>query len=191
MSILIFLSSHDYYSDKNSNNDKECSVSAPFYSHEATLVTSYSGMFSQCKQQTLLDRDGDPSHAVINQRSPGVQFINFHSRRGFLEFKCSKAWLPDSRWWSFEPRDEEFDSGGWYVEQNKDGKLTRGRVGSWRYKRFEEDENARAKERTKGAFAGDTSIQESRKGDDSLNLCPTVPMLLCGFYALDNLRGHV
>ena len=166
-------------------------MNAPLYRHEATLVTSYSGMFNQNRQQTLLDRDGDPSHALINQRSPGVQFINFHSRRGFLEFKCTKAWLPDASWWTFQPRDEKFNTGGWYIEQNKDGKLTRGRRGSWRYKQFEEEEMARVKERRNGTFSGDTHILHSQKDEDTLSLCPSVPMLLCGFYTLDNLRGHM
>ena len=187
---IIFLSCNNCKDDINEKNDDEFTDNAPLYRHEATLVTSYSGMFNQYKRQTLLDRDGDPSHAIINQRSPGVQFINFHSWRGFLEFKCSKAWLPDSSWWAFEPRDEAFDSGGWYVEQNKDGKLTRGRVGSWRYKQFEEEEKMRERERMKGTFVGDHSIQETQKDNDAMSLCPTVPILLCAFHTLDNLRGR-
>ena len=189
--IVFCVSSDDQYKYENGGNREDDSENTTVYKHKATLVTSYSGMFGQYKHQTLLDKDGDPSHAVINQRSPGVQFINFHSRRGFLEFKCSKAWLPDSRWWTFDPRDEQFDCGGWYVEQNKDGKLTRGRVGSWRYKQYEEEEKARAKERMNGNYSEDTSIQESSKDDDTLNLCPSVPMLLCGFLTFDKLRGQI
>ena len=45
----------------------------------------------------------------------------FYSRKGFIEFLCTRAWLPTSTLWYFQPRDEHFDSGGWYIEHNKHG----------------------------------------------------------------------
>merc|ERR1711916_345567 len=101
-----------------------------------------------------------------------------HSRGGFLEFKCSRAWLPDSSLWPWSPRDDDFDCGGWYVEQNRNGKYSsvnssyRG-IRNWRRK----------------PFATSTSISHSQ-GDSFPSLCPTIPMLLCGFITLDTLLGN-
>ena len=61
------------------------------------------------------------THAVIRHSTPGVQSMWFYSRQGFIEFLCSRAWLPTSTLWYFQPRDECFDNGGWYIEHNKHG----------------------------------------------------------------------
>jgi hypothetical protein len=52
---------------------------------------------------------------------PGVHNIWIYSKRGFLEYMCTRAWLPPSSLWYFQPRNDEFDSGGWYIEHNKNG----------------------------------------------------------------------
>lgn len=30
--------------------------------------------------------------------------------------KCSRTWLPSSKWWPISPRDPSFATGGWYIE---------------------------------------------------------------------------
>jgi len=94
--------------------------------HEATLNEA---------RAVLLDASNVETHKVLRTYTPGVHTVTLYSRRGFVEFKGTKAWLlPSSVWW-WPPRDERFGTeGGWYWETNRSGRYSTRRaksLGGW------------------------------------------------------------
>jgi len=68
------------------------------------------------------DMNGQETHVVIRTATIGVQnLLIYNLIENYLEFNCSRATLLPSSWWLYEPRDGQYNIGGWYIEHNKDG----------------------------------------------------------------------
>jgi len=73
---------------------------------------------------TVTNARGEPTHRLAVFWTPGVQHMLWFGDKGILECKCSRAWLPSSKYWYFEPRKDSHDIGGWYyeIQRNSDRK---------------------------------------------------------------------
>ena len=100
----------------------------------------------------------------------------FNKNHRYLEYKCTRAWLPRSNFWFFEPREEEFDGGGWYVEHNKDGKYSKYRDSSPNKRVQNPDEQT------------STAAHITNFDADPNAMNPAVCLLICAFSSLDRMR---
>ncbi|XP_057833813.1 uncharacterized protein LOC131044500 isoform X2 [Cryptomeria japonica] len=72
--------------------------------------------------------DGKKSHMIVLHRTPLVKHMYWYDvgqENSACECRCTRARLPPSKFWIFEPRCEKHDIGGWYVEtfgRDKKGK---------------------------------------------------------------------
>jgi curved DNA-binding protein CbpA len=113
--------------EKAVSSDATSNSSTLSFVLEAKLVISKKLSIFGSTREVLINKHGMETHTVLRQHSLGVNFINLFSKKGFIEYKCSRAWLPDSSLWLHPPRDPDFDIGGWYIEHNRDGHLSRPR----------------------------------------------------------------
>lgn len=63
--------------------------------------------------------DGKITHMIMLHRTPLVKHMHwyqFGQKGASCECRCTRARLPPSKFWIFEPRCEKHDIGGWYVE---------------------------------------------------------------------------
>lgn len=63
--------------------------------------------------------DGKITHMIMLHRTPLVKHMHwyqFGQKGASCECRCTRARLPPSKFWIFEPRCENHDIGGWYVE---------------------------------------------------------------------------
>jgi curved DNA-binding protein CbpA len=82
--------------------------------------------FRKSRDGLLFDENNEIIYQLKTFKQPGVDnFHFFHANEGYLEFLCTRAWLPTASLWLFPPRDPLFASGGWYLQQNKHGKFSR------------------------------------------------------------------
>ncbi|XP_072952529.1 uncharacterized protein [Typha angustifolia] len=71
---------------------------------------------------------GTETHVIMNHRTLMVKHMHWYQVGGEVsncECRCSRARLPPSRYWLFEPRCYMHDVGGWYIEtfgRDKKGK---------------------------------------------------------------------
>lgn len=93
----------------------------------------------------------------------------YNKKFRYLEYKCTRAWLPSSMFWMFEPRDNKFDGGGWYIENNRDGQYTKYRGGA-----------------SSKPIKNDNSNITEYEGGYAMH--PAVCLLICAFSSLDRMR---
>eukprot|EP01018_Ginkgo_biloba_P040215 Gb_16312 [translate_table: standard] len=63
--------------------------------------------------------DGRKTHMIMQHRTPLVKHMHWYQvgqKAAACECRCTRARLPPSKFWIFEPRCENHDIGGWYVE---------------------------------------------------------------------------
>ncbi|XP_059594654.1 uncharacterized protein LOC100261169 isoform X2 [Vitis vinifera] len=67
----------------------------------------------------VYDSSGTKTHAIIKHRTLMVKHMHWYQvgdEVSVCECRCSRARLPPSKYWLFEPRCGMHDIGGWYVE---------------------------------------------------------------------------
>ncbi|KAJ6419786.1 hypothetical protein OIU84_029829 [Salix udensis] len=67
----------------------------------------------------VYDGRGTKTHVIMNHRTLMVKHMHWYGvgdRVSIGECRCSRARLPPSKFWLFEPRCDMHDIGGWYVE---------------------------------------------------------------------------
>ncbi|XP_065873547.1 uncharacterized protein [Euphorbia lathyris] len=67
----------------------------------------------------VYDRSGTKTHAIMKHRTLLVKHMHWYGvgdKVSVCECRCSRARLPPSRFWLFQPRCDLHDTGGWYVE---------------------------------------------------------------------------
>ncbi|WCJ31357.1 Chaperone DnaJ-domain superfamily protein [Euphorbia peplus] len=68
---------------------------------------------------SVYDRCGTKTHVIMKHRTLLVKHLHWYGvgdEVSVCECRCSRARLPPSRYWLFEPRCDLHDIGGWYVE---------------------------------------------------------------------------
>lgn len=81
---------------------------------------------------------GDQTHIIWQFRTPWVKHVHWFKvdgKRMLCECKSSRARLPSSKYWLFEPRCEKHNIGGWYIEtlfrRGKRGSMERRGATDW------------------------------------------------------------
>ncbi|KAL1354620.1 hypothetical protein HN51_006682 [Arachis hypogaea] len=67
----------------------------------------------------VYNSNGDKTHAIMKHRTLLVKHMHWYEigdRVSLCECRCTRARLPPSKFWLFEPRSGFHDIGGWYVE---------------------------------------------------------------------------
>ena len=82
-----------------------------------------------------------------------------------MEFLCTRAWLPTSTLWYFQPRDEHFDNGGWYIEHNKHGQ--RGDRSSSFYQKYKPREGFHSARHKPSSDDVNTAVSDAKNEDMS------------------------
>lgn len=85
------------------------------------LLGTISGLGSKAEEGMCLvyDRSGTKSHVIMKHRTLMVKHMHWYhvgDEVSACECRCSRACLPPSKFWLFEPRCSMHDIGGWYVE---------------------------------------------------------------------------
>lgn len=68
---------------------------------------------------SVYDGSGTKTHVIVKHRTLLVKHMHWYRVGGEVspcECRCSRAYLPPSKYWLFEPRCSMHDIGGWYVE---------------------------------------------------------------------------
>ncbi|XP_022977331.1 uncharacterized protein LOC111477682 isoform X1 [Cucurbita maxima] len=76
---------------------------------------------------SVYNKHGTKTHVIMKHRTLMVKHMHWYSTEkvSVCECRCSRARLPPSKFWLFEPRCGLHDVGGWYVEtfgKNKKGR---------------------------------------------------------------------
>ncbi|KAK9749562.1 hypothetical protein RND81_02G134600 [Saponaria officinalis] len=116
--IHVFLNSHDEMMHVNRH-----------YSYRSTLNESISKILlgritglgtnpdeSACD---VYNSSGSKTHVILKHRTPLVKHMHWFQvgdKVSICECRCTRARLPPSKYWLFEPRCSTHDIGGWYVE---------------------------------------------------------------------------
>ncbi|KFK30367.1 hypothetical protein AALP_AA7G252000 [Arabis alpina] len=112
--IHVFLSS-----DEGSNLGAE---SSPRNESEArVLVGTISGLGTSPDEGSchFYDANGAKTHVIMKHRTFLVRHLHWYrigEKVSVCECRCSRAKLPPSKFWLFEPRCGLHDVGGWYIE---------------------------------------------------------------------------
>uniref|UniRef100_A0A7N0T5F0 J domain-containing protein n=1 Tax=Kalanchoe fedtschenkoi TaxID=63787 RepID=A0A7N0T5F0_KALFE len=67
----------------------------------------------------VYNRNGNKTHVIMKHRTLLVRHMHWYrlgDEVSVCECRCSRARLPPSRFWLFEPRCDMHDIGGWYIE---------------------------------------------------------------------------
>ncbi|XP_021751383.1 uncharacterized protein LOC110717055 [Chenopodium quinoa] len=67
----------------------------------------------------VYNSNGSKSHVILKHRTPLVKHMHWFQlgdEVSICECRCTRARLPSSKFWLFEPRCSTHDIGGWYVE---------------------------------------------------------------------------
>ncbi|KAH9619990.1 hypothetical protein KSS87_005337 [Heliosperma pusillum] len=67
----------------------------------------------------VYDNSGSKTHVILKHRTPLVKHMHWFQVGddiSICECRCTRARLPPSKYWLFEPRCSTHDIGGWYVE---------------------------------------------------------------------------
>ncbi|KAK6923990.1 DnaJ domain [Dillenia turbinata] len=67
----------------------------------------------------VFNDNGTKTHVIMKHRTLMVKHLHWYQlgdKVSVCECRCSRAWLPPSKFWLFEPRCDTHDIGGWYVE---------------------------------------------------------------------------
>ncbi|XP_075514865.1 uncharacterized protein LOC142549677 [Primulina tabacum] len=77
---------------------------------------------------SVYNSTGIKTHMIVKHRTLMVKHLHWYrigEKFSICECRCSRAFLPPSKFWLFEPRSAMHDVGGWYVEtfgRDKKGK---------------------------------------------------------------------
>lgn len=119
--ISVFLDTDQTTSNENfsssSGSDSNTTAGVP----QKVLVGTIHGLGATPSEGTCAVRaaDGNITHMIILHRTPLVKHMHwyrFGEKDASCECRCTRARLPPSKFWIFEPRCEKHDIGGWYVE---------------------------------------------------------------------------
>ncbi|CAN8229063.1 unnamed protein product [Cochlearia groenlandica] len=116
-------------SDEGSNHG---SGSSPINESEGRLlVGTISGLGTSPDEGScyVYDGNGAKTHVIMKHRTFLVRHLHWYrigEKVSVCECRCSRAKLPPSKFWLFEPRCGMHDVGGWYVETY--GKDKKGRT---------------------------------------------------------------
>ncbi|KAI5072225.1 hypothetical protein GOP47_0012331 [Adiantum capillus-veneris] len=98
----------------------ECSNHGPSKVQEVMLGTIVGlNMTESGEKGKVYSCCGEQTHIIWQFRTPGVNHMHWFKidgRRMLCECKSTRARLPSSKYWLFEPRCEKHDIGGWYIE---------------------------------------------------------------------------
>ncbi|KAE8715731.1 hypothetical protein F3Y22_tig00110160pilonHSYRG00274 [Hibiscus syriacus] len=67
----------------------------------------------------VYNSNGSKTHVIMKHRTLLVKHMHWYrvgEEVSVCECRCSRAWLPSSKFWLFEPRCGMHDIGGWYIE---------------------------------------------------------------------------
>ncbi|WOK91655.1 hypothetical protein Cni_G00346 [Canna indica] len=86
-----------------------------------TLLGTIAGLGTSAEEGScsVYDRTGVKTHVIMKHRTLMVKHMHWyqdHGEASVCECRCSRARLPPSRFWLFEPRSSLHDVGGWYIE---------------------------------------------------------------------------
>ncbi|KAG7540026.1 Chaperone J-domain superfamily [Arabidopsis thaliana x Arabidopsis arenosa] len=106
-------------SDERSNHDTESSPGNE--SGARLLVGTISGLGTSPDEGScyVYDGNGVKTHVIMKHRTFLVRHLHWYrigEKVSICECRCSRAKLPPSKFWLFEPRCGLHDVGGWYVE---------------------------------------------------------------------------
>ncbi|XP_020521387.1 uncharacterized protein LOC18431816 isoform X2 [Amborella trichopoda] len=96
----------------------------------SNLLGTISGLGTTPQESScfVYDANGTKTHVIMKHRTMMVKHMHWYlvgDDVAACECRCSRAWLPSSKFWLFEPRCGMHDIGGWYIEtfgRDKKGK---------------------------------------------------------------------
>ncbi|XP_048531874.1 uncharacterized protein LOC125510672 [Triticum urartu] len=96
-------------------------VVAPDVTQEHLLLGTITGLDTSGEEGSccVYDGHGIKTHVIVKHRTLMVKHMHwyqFGDEVSPCECRCSRARLPPSRFWLFEPRCYMHDTGGWYIE---------------------------------------------------------------------------
>ncbi|XP_026392397.1 uncharacterized protein LOC113287768 [Papaver somniferum] len=126
--IHVFLSSEEcplYVRSDMSMNSSSSNSSA-----SKILLGTITGLGNNCEEGScyVYNNSGTQTHVIMKHRTLMVKHMHWYQAGKEVspcECRCSRARLPPSKFWLFEPRCHMHDVGGWYVEtfgRDKKGK---------------------------------------------------------------------
>lgn len=116
--IHVFLSSHEepmdvkhWFSKKSSSHDAVSKI----------LLGKITGLGTKPDESScdVYNSSGTKTHVILKHRTPMVKHLHWFllgDEVSICECRCTRARLPPSKYWLFEPRCSMHDIGGWYVE---------------------------------------------------------------------------
>ncbi|XP_010531290.1 PREDICTED: uncharacterized protein LOC104807621 [Tarenaya hassleriana] len=107
--------------DEGSNNANRWYSSPRFGNGSGVLLGSVSGLGTNPDEGScyVYDGNGVKTHVVMKHRTFLVRHLHWYrigDTVSICECRCSRAKLPPSKFWLFEPRCGLHDVGGWYIE---------------------------------------------------------------------------
>ncbi|KAH9297688.1 hypothetical protein KI387_029370, partial [Taxus chinensis] len=90
-------------------------------SSQKVLIGTINGLGTTSSEGTCFVHgpDGEKTHMIFLHRTLLVKHMHWYNvgqKFSACECRCTRARLPPSKFWIFEPRCENHDIGGWYVE---------------------------------------------------------------------------
>ncbi|XP_019105584.2 uncharacterized protein LOC104894918 [Beta vulgaris subsp. vulgaris] len=115
--IHVFLSSHEEPMHVNRQSKKRISHG----SVSEVLLGTITGLGTNPDESScyVYDSSGSKTHVILKHRTPLVKHMHWFQLADEVstcECRCTRARLPPSKFWLFEPRCSMHDIGGWYVE---------------------------------------------------------------------------
>lgn len=125
--INVFLMSHEDQTDVSQGLWKDAHEDFPVGSRFP--LGTITGLRSSSEEGSccVCDNHGVNTHLIMKHRTLMVKHMNWYrigDKVSVCECRCTRARLPPSKFWLFEPRCGTHDIGGWYVEtfgRNKKG----------------------------------------------------------------------
>ncbi|KAK4262372.1 hypothetical protein QN277_027940 [Acacia crassicarpa] len=117
--IHVYLNSDEYTNHTNNCDSKNyfTSSSAVTRTHIGTIAGL--GTSSDESSCNVYDSRGAKTHVIMKHRTLLVKHMHWYQigeKVSICECRCTRAKLPSSKYWLFEPRCGLHDIGGWYVE---------------------------------------------------------------------------
>lgn len=119
--ISVFLEADQTISDENLSSSLGSDSKIAGCVPQKVLVGTIHGLGTTPSEGTCVvhGADGKLTHMIMLHRTPLVKHMHwyqFGQKGASCECRCTRARLPPSKFWIFEPRCEKHDIGGWYVE---------------------------------------------------------------------------
>ncbi|KAI4387227.1 hypothetical protein MLD38_005072 [Melastoma candidum] len=111
--IIVFLNDDAENAGENSGNSDKF--------HSKSLLGTILGLGTSPQEGAcfVYDSSGIKSHMILKHRTLLVKHLHWYQlndKNSFCECRSSRARLPSSKFWLFEPRCGMHDIGGWYIE---------------------------------------------------------------------------